>query len=346
MDGNDKQSQLRRLTDTLLDPAASGEAILSATRELNALFDALSPIQRPETLERGPDTALEGGVAVSPACAAECGLEPLRVCRFLQGLRRAIDDALERFAPGPVHLLYAGTGPYATLVTPLLTRYTPERLRVTLLDYHGVSLESVRAILQALGLAGFVKGYVEADATTYRHPADDPIHVVVSETMAAGLANEMQVPITLNLAPQLAEGGLWVPEKIRVKAVTGDPRTLLLNVDRGAPPPYPPLREIEELGVLFQIGAEEGRALAGLKDAPHLPAAEITIPELLPAGHTAFLTTEIDVYGDIALTDRDSTLNHILGFPAGADGAAGSTTQFIYRLGKHPGLEGVTETSG
>ena len=341
------QKRLRELTDTLLDPQASGESLLTATRELTALFDRLSPLVRKDAL-KDPDspTSLEQGVAVSIDCAARCVEEPLRVSRFLQGVERAIEAAGERFPGVPIHLLYAGTGPYATLVTPLLTRHTPDRLQVTLLDIHNESLDSLRAVLGALGLEGFVKDYLQADASRYRHPADDPIHIVVSETMAAGLAKEMQVPITLNLAPQLAEEGLWVPESIRVTAVAGRPEELLISVDRAAAPPYPPLRAARALGTLFRIGKEEARAWASMKGERSLPAQPLEIPADLERGSVTLMHTEITVFGDIRLTDRDCSLNHLLSPPGEASCAPGSRTPLRYRLGERPGLECVPGSAG
>lgn len=339
MDRTPEYQRLRRLTDQLLDRHAPGETILEATLALNALFDRLSPIPRDDSEAREEDTRLEQGTAVSPECAAICGLEPLRVARFLQGVDRALETAYHRFPDQPIHLLYAGTGPYGTLVTPLLTRHSPEQLQVTLLDYHDASLDSLRTVLSALGLEAFIKGYVRADATQYQHPADDPIHLVVSETMAAGLANEMQVPITLNLAPQLTDGGLWVPQSIRVRGVIGDPRTLFTPIDYTTPPPYPALEGIVEVGTAFEITKEQAISLAPRRDHDTLPAATLTAPERIEPGHLPFLHTEITIFDDIRLTDRDTTLNLILVFPPELPFREGDRTPLRYRLGNRPGLE-------
>ena len=335
-----ERQRLRGLTERLLDPEISGASLLAATLELKALFDRLSPLNRRDFLgtEDSP-TALEQGIAVSIDCAARCAKEPLRVSRFLRGIEGAIETARRRFPAGPIHLLYAGTGPYAALVSPLLTRHTPDRLQVSMLDIHHESLDSLRAILNRLGLEKFVKAYLQTDASRYRHPADDPIHIVVSETMTAGLAMEMQVPITLNLAPQLTEGGLWVPESVSVNAVAGRPEDLLVPVDRTAPPPYPPLVVGRELGTVFRIGKEEGCTLAAMKGEASLPAEAIEVPADLEPGYVILLHTEVTVFGDIRLAGRDSSLNHLVSPPGGASATPGSRAALRYRLGKRPGLE-------
>ncbi|AGA92235.1 hypothetical protein Thimo_3579 [Thioflavicoccus mobilis 8321] len=335
-----ERKRLHDLTATLLSPETSGAQLQAATRELNALFDRLSPLIRKDLLEEQyAPTFLEQGIAASVNCAALCAEDPLRVSRFLQGIERAIGEAQTRFPSITIHLLYAGTGPYATLVTPLLTRHSPAGLQVTMLDIHRESLDSLRAILGALGLEAFVKAYLQTDASRYRHPKNDPIHIVVSETMTSGLMMEMQVPITLNLAPQLTENGLWIPESVRITAVAGRPEHLLVPIDRTAPPPYPQLVADRELGTLFRIGKDEGCALATMKGEDSLPAETIKIPIDLKPEHAILLHTEITIFGDIHLTGHDSTLNHLVPMPVGVSALPGHRTPLRYRLGTHPGLE-------
>ena len=61
---------------------------------------------------------------------------------------------------------------------------------------------------------------VQGDATTYRHPA--ALHVVISETMQRTLAEEPFVAILRNLRPQLAPGGILVPERVSIALASID----------------------------------------------------------------------------------------------------------------------------
>ena len=344
MDQADLRNQLHHISDVLLEREASGEALLNAVRTLSALLENLSPVKYRDPLT-DPDregTRLAQGEAVSPSCAARCSIEPLRVARFVQGVEQAIRIAQSRFPNGTLHLLYAGTGPYATLVMPLLTRYSPAQLQLTLLDYHAESLDSVRSVLSALGFDAFARGYVQADASQYHHPQDDPIHIAVSETMAAGLQKEMQVPITLNLAPQLAEGGIWLPQVVRVNVVLAEPREFLVGIDYTTPPPYPVSADVHSVATVFEIDARNPASLAK-PHAEHLPAAGFESPSMPGSGLELFLTTEIVIYDDIVLTGRDSTLNHPLCPAIKSANPTASRLQFSYRLGQSPGLEAVAE---
>lgn len=108
-------------------------------------------------------------------------------------------------------MLYAGCGPFAPFALMLATRFEPSEVRVTLLDVHSWSLECARRLFETFGLADFVRAYVCADAATYTWPRDLPLHVVLTETMQHALQKEPQVAVTLNLAPQLSDGGILVP---------------------------------------------------------------------------------------------------------------------------------------
>src|SRR5262249_48655729 len=125
--------------------------------------------------------------------------------------------------PGEIiHVLYAGCGPFAPLCLPLLPLLAGHRVHFTLLDVHARAIVSVQAILAALGLQGENIDCLVCDVTEYRNTDNRRLHLVVSETMQRALEKEPQVAVLMNMAPQLAAGGLMVPETIAVEAVLTD----------------------------------------------------------------------------------------------------------------------------
>ena len=210
--------ELTKITQTLLDKNASHGELLRVVHELSAFFEQYSFIStkmsRYELSKDAIHTYLDSGIAISPLDAAICTHEYLRTAKYIRAVFEALNDLLMKFQDQEINLLYAGCGPYGTLVIPLLSFFDSKRLKVTFLDIHRSSLNSIQNIIQALGLEDFVKGYIQEDATLYQSPQD--LHIIVTETMKAAFDNEPQVAITLNLLPQLLKGGVFLPQRVVV----------------------------------------------------------------------------------------------------------------------------------
>ncbi|MEJ2750284.1 MAG: hypothetical protein P8183_20610, partial [Anaerolineae bacterium] len=190
--------QLRSATDCLLnqdEPAL----VQAALNSLHAIFARYTAV-RGDVLEpqHDQDTFLPGGVAISPHLAARCLFDPVRTVQFLRGIYAGIHEAMRRFPGECIHIVYAGCGPYATLLLPLTTQFTPAQIQLTLIDINQPSIDGVRRLTAALGLDDYVQACVQANAITHQHPPDNPLHMVVSETMQTGLAREPQVAIMRN----------------------------------------------------------------------------------------------------------------------------------------------------
>jgi hypothetical protein len=197
----------------LLDERTSYGELKGAAEEL---YRRLADAVELDVAAVGPDrieTGTGAGRAISPVEAAQCVLDFGRTAVFLRGVLAALHAARRRF-PGTLEVVYAGTGPFATLLLPLLPRLAPPGLRVTFVDVHARSTAAVRSLVDALGVSHRVAGVVTADAAAYRHGS--PIHVAIAETMQRALENEPQVAVSRSLAAQLAPGGILVPERISV----------------------------------------------------------------------------------------------------------------------------------
>lgn len=333
-------TRLRAQAEILLDPTATPVAIRAAAHALSDLFvglDGFDANQGGAARKDQLETYTAHGKAIDPTNAARCLWEHLRTARFLQGVHAAIHEARRRFPGQRVEVLYAGTGPYATLALPLMPLFSPEQVRFTLLDIHPHCLDSVTRLVDGLGFGEFVRAFVEADATTYRHPRDLPLHVTVTETMQLALIKEPQVAITLNLAPQLLPGGLLVPERIEVRACLADGRreTPVLDEQGGFPE-----RLRVDLGPVFTLNLDTARAYVGADLATlEFPPVRVAIPEQRPEGTNRFmLTTRIATFGDIALGDYDCSLTCPLPIRALDNPAPGRAFEFRYHMDATPGF--------
>lgn len=153
------------------------------------------------------------GKALGTTWAAMCLDDILRTKQFITGIFKAI-ETLQKKQQKPIHILYAGTGPYATLLLPILASFSPNEVKVTLVEINKESFNNMKHVIHKLGLDNHVFRYENEDATTLKINPDLPVHIIVSETLQCGLVKEQQVPITLNLLHQVENNVILIPEML------------------------------------------------------------------------------------------------------------------------------------
>lgn len=323
-------SDLDQLRGFARDILAAGpdlrEAILPL-QDLRLLAERLSAIDLSVQLNIADgETWLPSGQAVSPVTAALCARESLRSAAFIQGAALALEQAAARCGGRPVRVLYAGCGPFAFLLLPLMALWPANRARFTMLDIHADALAPARRLVTALGLDACVADWVQADAAAYRlDPAVLP-DVIVSETMSAALKREPQVAIARNLLGQAPEA-LMVPASVRVDCVLSE-----------RPDQSTPWRDTTPLGRVFALDAA-AVASWDARESEALPAATFTLPDELAPCTTLRLLTEITAFGNVELTLGDCSLNTPRYLPGKPTFSAGQRVRFHYRLGADPGLD-------
>ncbi len=338
--------KLKDITTRLLHSRFDNDRRLAAA-DLHSLFSDITQIFDDSVKpDEATETLLGEGTALSPKDAARCIFDYVRTVSFLRGVRGAIIDARRRFPGQTIHVLYAGCGPFAPLMIPLLTEFTPDQVQFTLLDIHQRSLDAAREILERLGMSGFVRQFVRADAASYRHRGGDELHIVVTETMQRALAKEPQLAITANLAVQLVKGGILVPERIALNLCVADlKRELAMSEATGQGPEGTHTgRSRVGLGKVIELTAANAgdfkswQPANGDNGARLSPPVTISVPETNGGSGALMITTEITVFGDVVICDYECGLTYPLVISDLGPLESGAKLEFRYVTGERPGV--------
>lgn len=302
--------QLALIGDCILSNRSTPAQQQAALEDFASLCSGIGGVQPDPCFDAwSGDSLLDSGVAISPQAAAHCVADYRRSVVYIRGVHAALQALQGRFTAQPLQILYAGCGPYATLLLPLLHRFEPCSLQVVLLDIHPQSLASVARLIDACGLDAHSLSLVQANACDYQPAA--PLHLLMVEAMQKALEQEPQVAITRRLAPLLVAGGVLVPEAIEVELVLGS----------GA--------RQHSLGPVLSLGAAVNLAPVRV----HIPALA-ALPEL-----SASLLTRIQVYGEHRLAPGEAEITLPRPFPELASPRAGDSWEIEYRLGSYPWFE-------
>lgn len=332
--------QLKQITEELLFLNDS-EKLEQAAIRLHSLFSETTGITDDSDIPADSEQILlPHGQAISPKDAARCALDSCRTAKFLKGTYAAVLEAQKRFPNTRIRVLYAGCGPFATLAIPLATQFSAGQLQFTLLEINPRSLKSAQRLVQSLGLESYVSAYVQADAAVYVHP--DPFQIVITEAMQKALTKEPQVAITLNLAPQLCAGGIFIPERIAVDAYLYDPAKEFASL---------PAEASKSGSLLGSFGAERVRIKLGrvleltAESLPDhfnercLPSIVLDMPGAITDGANLMLMTTVTVFESIVLREYESGLTHPVHLPDFTAVTCGSPIEFTYCLGSRPGFQ-------
>lgn len=217
------KGELKKITEILLKEEDDYLELTGAIDQFFELFKEVAEL-KVEDDEARKDIFLSGGKAIGTTWAALCVKEIIRTKRFIKGIFKGIKAAQGRFKGQTVNILYAGTGPFATLAMPMTALFSSEDIQFTFLEINHNSINMLKKVIVAFEAGDYVKDIIECDAMTYKHHGQQPIHMVITETMLNALVKEPQVGITMNLVPQMVEGGILIPQSIKVDAALLSPK--------------------------------------------------------------------------------------------------------------------------
>lgn len=279
-----------------------------------------------ELQEHQSDIVTENGIAIGLSWAADCLDDIWRTQTFIQGIHEAI-GAKHASGKECVHILYAGIGPFATLMLPLLTIFSSDQLKVTLLEINSDSLKNVKELVSHFGFEGFVEDYICADATKLTLENPSSFDILLSETMQHALVREQQVIITSNLLNQMSEEAILIPQSIDLDLVFFRTTEKVENL-------------VDVIGELMHVNSDFLRQTAPLESNwTYHRTINFSAHQMDLVPHFIVISTEIQVYGKhrICFNESGLTIPKILmGYE---DSAGKSSIDLTYRLVPEPNFD-------
>lgn len=294
---------LKSVTAALLSPVLDYSGIMEAANSLKKIFSEAIAFDEMETVNL-QNIPTQAGMSIAPRWAVSCIADMMRTRKFILGIRDAITERLKINPGKPVTVLYAGTGPFASLLTPLITIFTPAQLQLVLVEINPVSVRYMKQIIKHFDMVDYVVDVVQADAVTLVISPKEQPDIIVSETMNNALQKEPQVSIVANLLSQCTRKPVLIPQLIKVDVC------LIGDITK-----YP--EDIILLKTLIELDA---KMAVHIKNNPRdIPALSqgitVTIPELPDAKYNQLvLCTFIHVFGQhsLGLNESGLTIPHIL----------------------------------
>lgn len=99
--------------------------------------------------------------------------------RFIQGVYLGLQSAIAMVSGAPVHIIYAGTGPFATLAIPMTTIFTSRQIRFTFIEINPHNIKPLQNIIQGFEAENFVTEILQQDATRFQTRPARPFQMII-----------------------------------------------------------------------------------------------------------------------------------------------------------------------
>ena len=173
------QVDLLNIADVLRKETLDFKELSESINKFQEIVSSIHSFRKDEAIE---SLHFENGMALGTSWAAMCLKDCMRTKMFVKGIMEAIDTLLSK-SKAPIHILYAGTGPYATLLLPVLATYPSDRVKCSLLEVNASTFESMKTVIKECGFEDAVVDFIHADAT--RFEIDNPNNILLKHLQRA-----------------------------------------------------------------------------------------------------------------------------------------------------------------
>ena len=308
--------------------------LTQAIKDYKNIVEALATININDECNK-EDIYLNNGKAIGTTWAAMCLDDTIRTKMFVKGVFKAI-DFLQKKQQNPIHILYAGTGPYATLILPILASYSAHEVKVTLVEINKESFDNMKQVIEKLGLDQHVITFENEDATKLKINPNFPVDIIVSETLQCGLVKEQQVPITINLLNQVAKNTILIPELLALDVCLINYKAFENRTLNTIESDY--CIVLDKLIEINNSSNEELDFAINNTTTQILAEKEITIdPEIVASYETLTLVTRIKVFEEEIINLNESGLTVPIFLDRYSDLKEKKTFKISYKVDAEPG---------
>lgn len=333
------KKKLAKITEKLLSENIENAFLKKSLEELKLLLVEVSGLNQ-EAAVNSENIFLSSGKAIGPKWAGMCLEDIPRTHKFIKAIHQAVQETLKKNPGKPVTILYAGTGPFATLALPLLSLYKPSELQLILLEVNTISIESLKRIIKGFDVYEYIKAIYHCDASNFIVPSEFDADILLIECMQHALLREPQVGISYNLLPQMKKEAVLIPEEISLH---------LALIDTEKKDEYLAIENNEEnrdyyknSEAVFTLNKTEiiENFSNFKKEGFQFPEKETYFSEEQLSNHDLIaVSTEITIFKNISLNTDESglTVPLLLADLNHDQSVIGAKTQYI--IGSEPGLD-------
>ena len=298
------QKTLNQLFGQLINLVNSEEKIIQLLKEIRIILLKNSEYNGNYTFD---NITLNQGVAVNCKLASDCFDDYLRTYLFMLATFRCIREKTKQNTK-KLNILYAGTGPFLTIILPSIFLFTSDQISITTLEINEASYNYSKRLISNFNKEDYFEAILHQDALTFE--TEQKFDIIISETMDKALTREPQIAIFSHLVKFLKSDGNLIPQNIKIHLVASsikleknvnfycctDKQTRVLNNKNRQF-----IKTILEANRQFYETAK-------LVESESLFLTTISTSQIKPELNELLLLTEVQLNEDLVLKEDDSWL--------------------------------------
>jgi hypothetical protein len=209
------KGSIKQIIEIIINEESTVKQIKESIDKLYQTFAEITKLDgKLEKAELG--TILEEGEILSPRTSAGSILDYVGITKFLRGVKKAIDFQLKLNQGKIVKIIYVSSGPYASILFPLIPLFNKNEIEINVVDYHEISINALKSLITHFGFDNYFHELLAINPIKYS--SDQLFDLIIIDNIQKGLVKEPQVAYTNHYSKFLSKNGTLIPEEIKISA--------------------------------------------------------------------------------------------------------------------------------